>query len=356
MKSQPRLLGIDLLRILAIFGVIVLHSDSGTRVISWSWQLVRCFFGFAVPFFLATSFYLAVSKSKQRRLQFNSRLRRLLLPYFVWSILYLFYKFAKYFIEGDTEKLSFLFLDPLGLIFCGNSAIHLYFLPLLLWGTIIVKVIEIVNFHKLSLKVSIIGFIVSFFIHDLIILSGNGFRIFIGTAFNDWFPQVQATSMLRLLLVFFAWSFWCASYIFAAKIAHHPQVGPVVCSLKPKAIFLLTIGFTTFTLIDLNFYDTPIFEVIRGYIILLIAINLSKYLKGNKIITNLSRCSFGIYFIHLIFIELIYIIGIRLAPKLFLSPSITVYLAISCVVFLLSWISTQLFLVNKRTASLFLGY
>ena len=62
MNKQPRSVGIDLLRGLAIYSVVILHADQGVRVLPESWAMIRQASTFAVPFFLATSFFLAANK------------------------------------------------------------------------------------------------------------------------------------------------------------------------------------------------------------------------------------------------------------------------------------------------------
>ena len=137
MEKKLRLTGIDLLRGIATYAVVILHSDEGIVVEPPGWAAVVQFSGFAVPFFLATSFYLATDRLyvSDRPSNLKLRLTRLLIPYGFWSIIYILQKIVKYALKNDFDKLLELFQDPIALIFFGGAAFHLYFLPLLLAGT-----------------------------------------------------------------------------------------------------------------------------------------------------------------------------------------------------------------------------
>jgi peptidoglycan/LPS O-acetylase OafA/YrhL len=61
-KSPQRFCGIDFFRGIAILGVIILHVDNPQSAAPELWLIVRQMSKFAVPFFLLTSFFLAINR------------------------------------------------------------------------------------------------------------------------------------------------------------------------------------------------------------------------------------------------------------------------------------------------------
>ena len=92
MKEKQRLLGIDLFRGIAAYAVILVHSGDETWGIpvDQSASEFRHLFYFAVPFFLATSFYFTTSKPNINvyRKFWLSRFQRILIPYLVSMLVY----------------------------------------------------------------------------------------------------------------------------------------------------------------------------------------------------------------------------------------------------------------------------
>lgn len=354
MKHQQRLLGIDLVRGIAVFGVVVLHSDSGVEQLPFLWQLIRQLFGFAVPFFLATSFYFAVGKSQQGKLKFALRIKRLLFPYLLWSLFYLLYKASKYMIDGESERLPTLFQDPFALIFCGNAAFHLYFLPLLLWGICLVKILDLNQLKKINLKGLLLCLIISLTISNLIVISGNEFQLISGKAFVS-LENLNSQVLSRSFLLLTAWTFWCLPYILISKIIYFSQNHQLLDKLEVKTVNYLVIIFIVLAYLDFWWQPIPLSEVIRGYIALFIGIYFSHNIKPPQWIISLGDCSFGIYLIHLIFVESFYIIGTRFYSAIFQQPSVTLLISITIMAFFFSWLTTIWLLKSHKNTRLIFG-
>ena len=155
MEKKLRLTGVDMFRGIAVYAVVILHSDEGISVHPPIWEFIVKFSNFAVPFFLATSFYLAIKKLyiSGSKYKLKPRLSRLLIPYGFWTLVYLLYKALKYLVDNELDRLNSLFQDPVALIFLGGAAFHLYFLPLLFAGTINVKISELLIKNNTKLKI-----------------------------------------------------------------------------------------------------------------------------------------------------------------------------------------------------------
>ncbi|MGD1919993.1 MAG: acyltransferase family protein [Pleurocapsa sp.] len=360
MTVKQRLWGIDLVRGIAIFGEIILHSDLGETDVSWTWLFIRDLFAFAVPFFLATSFYLTVSKSKKQKLNFQLRLKRLLIPYFVWTLIYLVYKFSKYIVNGEFSRLNELWQDPFKIIFCGGAAFHLYFLPLLIFGILIIKIMEVTGIKKLWTFSNVtVALFVCLLAYELSRFSNNAFDIEAATAFNNLSqiflePGIRSV-LLRLALVSLGFALWCLPYILMAILLNINYINKLMYDLKTVTIIGLLVVFLGLSFSDTLYRPTATSELFRGYIALILGINASKYLKKNNLIANLSACSFGIYFIHLIFVELSYIVGDRLVPNMFNSPSTALFIAIALISLGFSWLATNILLGYKAYSKWLFG-
>ncbi|MEL6352926.1 MAG: hypothetical protein AAFR58_14305, partial [Cyanobacteria bacterium J06627_28] len=80
--AKSKKIGLDLIRVIAAFAVVVLHSGDDALVpITRNAEILRSYFVFPVPVFLALSFYLS-SKSILEKEQFNlaKKLTKLLIP------------------------------------------------------------------------------------------------------------------------------------------------------------------------------------------------------------------------------------------------------------------------------------
>ncbi|MBF2026598.1 MAG: acyltransferase family protein [Oscillatoriales cyanobacterium C42_A2020_001] len=362
MKEQQRLVGIDLFRGFAIYAVILLHIDEGVQNVPAAWSKITDFSLFAVPFFLATAFYFAINKLYQSKEPYplRQRLLRLLIPYGFWSIFYLVYKSAKYVAGGDSAKLAEIFQDPLSIIFFGGAAFHLYFLPLLATGTLLIRVVENLITRKVSLRGLGILALVSVLLYEAVLLSGDGLKTPENIAFESLltavFPTGNSIPLVRLILVVLFWALKCLPYVMLAAVLTHPTFNQRFLKLVGRyallgiIVFVILNGFGSFVL------PPAIYEVARGYTALIAAIAFSFLLKENALIRNLGLCSFGIYLIHLLFVEVFQSVFVRLNPNYVNDPSIVVFLLASMVILVLSWGITALLMKRKMLSRLLFGF
>ena len=140
MNVTQRIDGIDLFRGIAAFAVVILHSDEVIKVAPQGWPFVLSFSAFAVPFFLATSFYLLIDKisHSSQLIKWSDRFSRLLIPYVFWSAVYLGIKILQFLLKKQPHKIHLLLEKWPELIFLGQSGFHLYFIPLLISGILLV--------------------------------------------------------------------------------------------------------------------------------------------------------------------------------------------------------------------------
>lgn len=359
MDKKSRLIGIDLLRGIATYAVIILHSDEGIVVKPLGWTAIAQFSSFAVPFFLATSFYLAIDRLYISDHPHNLKLRltRLLIPYGFWSAVYLLQKIIKYAIKNDFDKLLDLFQDPVALIFFGGAAFHLYFLPLLLIGTIANQWIGRLIKKKININYIVLLSTLSLIVYQILLISGNSFRLDLYSAFQVLLnPKIlDDNPLLRLLLVELSWVTRCTPYIFTAMILTHPTVKTVWLRFVSRNLTACTAVMLLLNMYG-SFLPESVYEVTRGYAPLLVAICLSANLPKSPIspiISNLGSCSFGIYLIHLLVVEALQ----SLAKKIYADDQISVFtiLIFAELSFFISWILVYYLSKRKALAKLMFG-
>jgi hypothetical protein len=361
-NKSSRLTGIDLFRGIAIYAVIILHADEGIWISPIGWEKILEFSGFAVPFFLATSFYLAFNKiyATGGQYELKPRLTRLLIPYLFWTGIYIGYKALKYLVQNEYDHLNGLFQDPVALIFFGGAAFQLYFLPLLASGTLFIKPISWLIKEQTHLKLLVILSILSLISYELLLISGNEFNNVSGMAFqtvinSSFLSEFKDNPFLRILLVEIAFIIRCLPYLCIALLINHPHVN---IALKHKNVFYILIILGVFFIINLfgsSLLPESIHEIGRGYIALLLGLALSNYLLPTQMIRNFSLCAFGIYLSHLLFVDIFQIIENRIYPGAMFRISTPNLLIFAMLVFIISWIATDLLMKRKFLAKLMFG-
>jgi peptidoglycan/LPS O-acetylase OafA/YrhL len=361
MEKKPRLIGIDLFKGLAIYAVVILHTDEGIQTPPLVWSWITDFALFAVPFFLAASFYLAINKlyNSPNPYPLRSRLTRLLIPYACWTVFYLLYKFAKYSAAGESSQLLSLFKDPLSLFFFGGAAFHLYFLPLLITGTFLLKLSEFLITRKISFGRLIFMNLICILIYEILLDTGNypnSLNIAFQPLMTAIFPDGISNPILRWILVEFTYILRCLPYIFTSMLLLHPDARKFFLKLIDKypisylAIFLICNAFGSLLL------PQAVYEILRGYTALLAAISLSSHLKNYTLIRNLGLCSFGIYLIHLFFVEVLQSFVTRIYPNLYQHINTPILIIFSIVIILVSWFATLMIMRNKVLGRVLFGY
>jgi fucose 4-O-acetylase-like acetyltransferase len=358
MNPQQRSIGIDLFRGLAILAVVILHVDEGIQATPTGWSQITSFALFAVPFFLALSFYLAIDKlyRSSQPYPLRSRLVRLLVPYGIWSSVYLFYKVIKYGASGEMSRLVDLVSDPLALFCFGTAAFHLYFLPLLAIGTVLIKFSEWAILKKISLRRLALLCLLSLLIYEVLLSSGNEYQLSTAQAFQpllkNTFPTGNSNPLLRLILVLAAWMIRCAPYVLISMILARPSFTKFIQNITSKLLWLWLFIIIGLNLFITQFIPRSIAEIVCGYSALLAAISISSILKYNYWIENLGTCSFGIYFIHLLIIEIFQSIAKRIYPNYIYTNSSVGLLLMAVVVVILSWTITSLLMKNKKLSKI----
>lgn len=214
---------------------------------------------------------------------------------------------------------------------------------------------------KRHTRVIVLAFlsIVSTFIYNLLVVSGNDFQLGPNVAFQNIVkliaPNANEIPLWRIIFVQIAFLIRCLPYLFIAMVFR---------SLLPKKEYTKHVKFITLSLFVFFiivcsygklFLPIAVQELFLGYSLLILGIYLSKYIKNNNSINSLGLCSFGIYLIHTIFINIFQILIGQSLPILMTKVTLISILMFSICSFLLSWLTVYIMLKNKFIAKYMFG-
>lgn len=362
-NKKRRLLGVDLCRGVAAFAVIVVHSGDetwGVPISEWAVKF-RLLFYFAVPFFLAVSFFFTTQNfSKSIFSQFwQTKFQRIIIPYAFWSIFYLLFG-TMFVLTHQNARLNELLHDPIAVIFFGGAAYHLYFLPLLVSGTLLVFPANNLVKRRNGIAIIAFVFIFSIIVNEIIALSGNSFRLNPPVAFPSLLNLIEPNSIGYQIARFFfmqiAWMLKCLPYLCLAIILNYLIAKAKPSIFKSKSLLLLFGTVFIFTnIFREKFILSELSPVVIAFSLLLFGICLSSHLTENSIIKSLGNCSFGIYLIHPILKRMIASILNFVLPQLDDRVTIFSMVCYSISTFLLSWLVVLLLMQNKQLAKFMFG-
>jgi len=134
LKNIQSIEGLDLLRIICIAAVIGIHCLDR----SFNWFIENL--SFAVPCFVMMSVYFSAKHlNKNSRLHFiQRRIFRLIPAFLSWTLIY---AAARYIDGGNINILSVK--EWLRLFFSGSAALHLYFIPMIFYYSIILMILPV---------------------------------------------------------------------------------------------------------------------------------------------------------------------------------------------------------------------
>jgi surface polysaccharide O-acyltransferase-like enzyme len=325
---------IDLLRILSILSVIIIHITTKSLELA-KYDLVHhpliMFFNqaprFAVPlFFLISAFVLELNYPQNFNYfsYLKKRFSRLFLPYLFWSTIYYFVIFPNHSHSFFTNLLT------------GDSSYQLYFIPSLFIFYLFFPLIHrLINFLKNKIAIIIFGII------QLSILS-----------FDYYFHPLYLPYPISVFLLNFD--------IFILGVLASRNQNNILDFVKKyqKIFYFVTIALSLFITWEgrslylktnnyLSFYSQWRPTI---FIYTLIISSLFIYLFGKlKINTNfvkkMASYSFFVYFIHIIFIEIIY----RYLPLSLFSTPILPFLMVTVSSYFLAFTFSKIPLISKLT-------
>ncbi len=368
---NKRLLGIDLFRGVAAYGVVLIHGLGEIPRDGNALVITNSFLVFCVPFFLITSFYFSYTSilEKHTKIYLKNRIKRIIFPYFGWTIIYLFARLIGWLI-GNKESFNRLVSDPINIILFGASGVQLYFMPMLFFGVMvaipITKTLKNIKNHLWLF----LYFLLSICLYKLMVQTGNDFVLGDGIAFkqlidisslsNTWLFQ-----FMRLILVVLAWTIKCIPYIIFSIILNNPQSQKILhnyiyAGRETNSRVLLVLFFIPLFSVTIFIYNIQAFSLFIPYISLVYAILISGLISKNAAISLISKklgyFSFGIYLAHALITAGFMPVMVKLYPKVLsfqLSPLLLIMS--SAVIFFVSLAITHFISLNKTAAKILLA-
>jgi len=277
----------DLLRLLAVIGVVWLHVTYHGALITWA-ELGR----FAVPFFAGSGVYLAYGSLGRHgdvsMLQYaHARFRRVYLVFLGWSVIYLGVRWANALLVSHTGTVHTTLID----FIWNGEAFHLWFLPFIFLATIgafaLAKLVRALPWIRVPLAM---------------ILFALGLMLALYRV-----PHVVPQIGYAALLSYESLPACCMALALAlVEICFN---GPVN---MPRLVFgslLVVLWLVGGLMLDLQ--DNRALTTFAGFGFLLLSLGWSTTARM-PVIAHLGSISFGIYLVHLLFVETIY----QLLPRI----------------------------------------
>ena len=358
MSKTTRLNGIDLCRGLAAFAVILVHSGDETWGVPISEAAIsfRQLFYFAVPFFLAASFYFGTRKLplKLDRSFWVKKFKRIVLPYLLWSTFYVVMKTIIFSLSNETAEVKRLLANPISLVFFGGASYHLYFIPLLLAGLVLFYFVNYLT--KLPNQTVVLGCsaLFSLIIYQLLLDTGNDFNLGTASAFPGLLQFVPANNIfyqpVRIVLVYLSWAVRCLPYLTIALLVNHVLKQNIGRWFYTRTTATVLLVICVLANVGEPLLPGAVNEIAIAYSLLLFGISISKYLPENNSIDNLGACSFGIYLIHPFIKSAVDVFLVEFFSQITQSVSILSMCVYAIATFFISWGVVSLMLRQKFIA------
>lgn len=320
---------------LAIIAVVMIHSI-GFTVSQNNFNtdigiFLRQFVSFAVPVFFFISGYFSLPKKDIPYLSFVlDRCKRILPPYVLWSTIFLF--LSVIFFNKDLNFENFFF----GILF-GTSIGIGYFVIVLMQYVLLTPYINKIKTKRnhifIMSMMSVFGvfytYNIKIFFSDSII---SNFP-FSGLPFFVWYP-------------FYHFGFYLSKYKPSLKIGYN-RILFIYFSLIILSI-LEAFSIKSFGYIGFASSQLKISSLLLSFLICFFIYQSINGEKRNKIIVSLGLNSYGIYLIHILFVN----IGVKIISKTYFYDN---YVLLS-IIFITLFSLTFSFLVIKVTKIIFGKY
>lgn len=348
--KDNRIIYFDLLRILAVFSVVILHVSAQnwylSAVSSFEWNAFNVYESlsrFSVPVLVMISgvFFLDPNKTITIKKLYKKNILRLGVAYISWSF---FYSIAVYFLAGNKIKVGMIKYILEGTL---NSTFHLWFLPMLIGLYVLTPFIRILI--QKDDKNIIKYFLVLFIILRLLIPT----IIYINYENIYYINSILSKIPVKSIDIYVGY-FITGYILYKSELSKKTRIIAYIAGIAS----LFTCMFLTYKYSLLQGSVTEIFYsnstittfLMTGSVFIFFKYEVSKWKwprKQYRIIVSISKCSFGIYLLHVFFLYLFAKLGLN---TLSYNPVLAVLLnslAIYIVSLLISFGLNKIPVINK---------
>lgn len=332
---------VNIIRLYAMFIVVMIHVASipaphYNTITPAEWWISNAFHAFSKggpPMFTMVSGMLLLAKEQPLGVFFRKRVVKVLIPFVIWALIYLAYRVIA---KGEAFSVPWLLRELLQ----GPPYYHLWFIQMILGlylATPILRVyVRAASRHNLSYFLIVWALTVGLLpILNRLLNLQIGIQVVITTQFVGYFILGYYLRDIKLT----PRQMWIAPFVFVGGILF-TEVSSYWLMMNNGGQF------------DPFFYDNQSLNIIITATALFLFIKslpfealIQQYPRLRQWIVSLSACSFGVYFVHVIVMELLAegTFGMRLSVLAF-NPLFAIPLT-TLVTFLMSLI---IVLVMKR--------
>ncbi|MDR7857531.1 acyltransferase family protein [Tissierella sp.] len=335
-KESNRILYIDILRVISVFAVVLLHIsasfvvDINANGIKWWWigNIIDSATRWSVPVLILISGQLMLDKSREEEIVpfLRKRLTKIFIPLITWSFIYMLWV-NRLNIQWNAD----LILSFLKNFYLGKVHIHLWYLYMIFGLYLVTPILRpYVNNAK---KDNLVYFIVVWFISNGIIGFSQKFTEYT-LAFN--------LSFFHWGIGFYLLGFYLSKYSLSKKqrkLLYFLGFLGLIVTIYGTYILTKNNGGIFVPHLYSNYAPNVMFTAIAIFE-LFKNINWHRIIGDNKIIkriiSSISKTSFGIYLVHLLILNIISsgVLGIAIDAASF-NPIIGIPL-VSVITFILS--------------------
>lgn len=366
--SEPnfnRIFYLDCLRALAIIGVILCHVSapfvinlSMINSIEWDVALFfNCFRDFSVPLFVMISGALLINKNYGLIDFIKRKFIRIFVPFLFWDITYIFFVIFSFLIGISIYNTNPITFDLIYKLTLGFNDYNMY-----LWFVWMILTVYVVSFainkiiEKTNIKVVDI-LLICFLIYSAYVSLYNFtpsskllyYLSFVGYGLLGYklrvtdFPKSKIANLLRINKKRILIGSLIIGIILFLTIAYIQKSNALTTNRYAAISYfhIITVSLTSCIFLFFRY-----FEEYDGNIVKSIYIKIKEGIIGN-LINSLSKCSYGIYLCHYIFIDffILYLFAFLGFEKIHLHNPIKWIPFITFMVLVSSWM--LIYLMSK---------
>ena len=328
-QNANRVVYFDILRIVASFSIIALHliaqNWTDASVLSDEWQVYNVFYTssqWAVPIFVMISGALFLQRDVPIKNIFKKYILRIVTAYIFWSAIYSGYLYMRGSLTLKETVIHFI-----------NGHYHLWFLYMIVGLYLVIPICKVIVANlKLARYFLILWFVFGYLIPFIFGIGRYTFES-ISYTLQDSFNLMCITMPLGYV------GYYILGY----------YLNTVSISLKQELIIYILglIGLATVVFVTSfvscatgeptkTFFDSILFFAIAVFVFAKQHMcNLIKSCRVKRVLAKLSNCSFGVYLVHALVLNLTLSV---IDYQTFLNNLVLSIIVVSLIVFIISYI------------------